>query len=415
MSIADKVLNNKGSEKPSKSRVVKAKNPSKLQLIEIYLKKRYDIRFNTVSCIVEYKIRDSKERFKELDENSLYVELENNRFDIAQNKLKALLHSNRIDRFNPFTEYFNSLPQWHKEREKDFIELLCAYIPTKAPERFKMHFRKMLVRSIACALDDSVFNKQAFILVHSKQSSGKSTFCRWLCPDILKGYFAENINTDKDSLIALASNFIINMDELATLSRTDLNSLKSFLSKDSINVRLPYEARVSIKPRRANFVGSTNKDEFLTDETGSVRWLCFELTDNINFDYSKDININDIWRQAYSLYKSGFPYQLTTEEIAENEKANKQYFVNTPEMDLIPKLYRPATKEKHDEFLNSTDIQNQISIQFPHIRLTAQAIGKALVSLGFIKCSEYNEDLKYSQKGYYIFKTDFPTQLTRNP
>ena len=71
---------------------------------------------------------------------------------------------------------------------------------------------------------------------------------------------------------------------------------------------------------------STNKDEFLTDETGSVRWLCFELIGKMNFTYKDKININDIWRQAYSLYKSGFAYQLTPEEIEENEiKLDKDF------------------------------------------------------------------------------------------
>ena len=59
------------------------------------------------------------------------------------------------------------------------------------------------------------------------------------------------------------------------------------------------------KPRRANFIGSTNKDEFLTDETGSVRFVCIELIDKLNFSYKTEMKIDDVWRQAYSLYKNG--------------------------------------------------------------------------------------------------------------
>ena len=143
----------------------------------------------------------------------------------------------------------------------------------------------MLVRSIACALLEYVFNKQVFVLVGAGQNTGKSTFCRWLCPPFLSDYITEYINTDKDGLIVLATNFLINMDELATLSKTEINSLKSLISKDKINVRLPFARRTSVHPRRANFIGSTNNDEFLTDETGSVRWLCFEIEGTLNFDY----------------------------------------------------------------------------------------------------------------------------------
>lgn len=261
----------------------------------------------------------------------------------------------------------------------------------------------MLVRCIACALDDSVFNKQAFILIHENQNSGKSTFCRWLCPPFLKDYIAENINTDKDSLIALATNFIINMDELATLSKADKNTLKSFLSKDKVNVRMPYDAKTTIKPRRANFIGSTNKDEFLTDETGSVRWLCFELTDRINFDYSKDIAINDIWRQAYVLYKEDFQYQLTPDEFEENERVNKAYTITTAEMELIPKKFKPATKETHDLFLTASDILKEISKDNYSFKSNNYSIGKALKVLGFPKDSQYSKDMNMSIKGYYVF------------
>jgi predicted P-loop ATPase len=381
----------------------KEKSLSKLQLVGRYIKSKYEIRLNEVSCKVEFRKKESTENFIELIENNIYVELENNHFEISIAKLKALLNSDFVEKYNPFGEYFNSLPTWHKDADKDYIDQLCQYIPTKDRERFKKQFKKMLVRCIACATDDRVFNKQAFILVHEKQNSGKSTFCRWLCPPFLRDYIAENINTDKDSLIALATNFFINMDELATLSKTDLNTLKSFLSKDKVNVRMPYEAKTTIKPRRANFIGSTNKDEFLTDETGSVRWLCFELTDRINFAYSKDIEINDIWRQAYALYKDGFQYQLTPEEFEENERVNKAYTITTAEMELIPKKFKPANKEKHDLFLTASDILNEISKDNYSFKSNVYNVGKAMTVLGFQKQSNKSSNNSYTVKGYFVY------------
>jgi len=405
MGLAKNILEHSSTDKTITKKRGRIKSLSKLQLAGEYIKTKYEIRFNEVSCKVEYKKKGSKEKFDSLNENNLYVELEHNRYEISLSKLKALLNSDFVETYNPFKNYFNSLSEWHREAEKDFIDQLCTFIPTKDPERFKKQFKKMFVRCIACAIDDNIFNKQAFIFVHSGQGSGKTTLCRWLCPPDLKNYITENINVDKDSQIALATNFIINMDELATMSKIEINTLKSFLSKDKINVRLPYDSRTTIKPRRANFVGSTNKDEFLNDETGSVRWLCFELTDKINFEYKEKIDINDIWRQAFTLYKKGFKYELTIDETQENEIANKQYLINTPEMDLIPKHYKTGTKDKHDEFLTSTELLNEISMKYPHIKLSLIAIGKALTFLGFKKGSEYREGYKYSIKGYYILRT----------
>jgi hypothetical protein len=375
---------------------------SKLSIIENFINSKYELRNNIISNKIECKEKGSNEGFKELNENNIYRDLAHNHHEFSLNKLKSLLCSDFVEKFNPFEDYFKSLKKWDSENEIDYIEKLASYLPIKDPERFKIHLKKMLARFVVCALEDNYFNKHALILVHDIQSSGKTTFCRWLCPPILNDYITENINTDKDSLIALSTNFIINMDELATLSKADLNMLKSFMSKDKINARLPFASRTTQQPRRANFIGSTNKDEFLNDETGSVRWLCFELLDKINFAYKIDININDIYRQAYTLYKEGFKYDLTQSEIEENDRANKSFMIETQEMQLIPKYFKPSTKEKNGEFLTSSDILKELASENFNFKSHIQIIGKALKILGFPKDSKYNEELRYTIKGYYI-------------
>ena len=97
-------------------------------------------------------------------------------------------------------------------------------------------------------------------MVHELQNSGKTTFIRFLCPPALKNYMTENISFDKDSLIALIENFIINLDELATFSKVEINSLKSILSKSFIKERHPFERKAKKLSRRASFIGSTKHD-----------------------------------------------------------------------------------------------------------------------------------------------------------
>jgi predicted P-loop ATPase len=171
-------------------------------------------------------------------------------------------------------------------------------------------------------------------------------------------------------------------------------------SKETIKIRRPYDKNATSAPRRASFFGSTNKAEFLTDETGSVRWLCFELTGKINWDYKKDLNIDDIWRQAYSLYQNGFKYELTPDEIHENEIANRQYQVTTPELELIQKNYAPGSKEQHDAFYQATDFLNNLTEKCPTARLNLNNIGKALKIFGFERTSKRTD--KYPIKGYFI-------------
>lgn len=357
----------------------------------------YDIRYNEIANEIEYKSK-SESDYKALNENTIYRVLQHNNIKFSMANLMALLRSDFVPVYNPFTDYFEKLPVW-QEGDPDYIDHIASYVIAKQPERFKIHFKKMLVRSIACALVDGAFNKQAFILVHDKQNSGKSTFCRWLCPAELKSYYAENISIDKDSLISLSENFFINLDELATLSKMELNTLKSMFSKDYIKIRRPYDKKPTVAARRANFIGSTNKMEFLTDETGSVRWLCFEI-EWINWDYQKEVDLEKVWAQAYSLFKMGFKYQLNEKEINENESINKDFQITTAEIDLIQKNYTPGTRERHQAFYTSSEMMQNLSERYNSIKLNTINLGKALKILGFEKCQQFNG--QYQVKGYYI-------------
>lgn len=379
----------------------RAQRLSKFEKVEELINENFELRFNEVSNEIEYRRKDDTEsEYDVLNENNVYRFLQHNNIEFSMAKLTSLLRSDFVNRFNPFRNYFEQLPHWDSDADPDYIEKLTGYLSVRDGERFPMQFLKTLVRAVACALNDTIINKQAMILVHEEQNSGKTTFIRWLCPPALNKYIAENISTDKDSLIALSDNFIINMDELATLSRAEINTLKSMFSKETIKIRRPYDKNATSAPRRASFFGSTNKAEFLTDETGSVRWLCFELTGRINWDYKTDLNIDDIWRQAFSLYKSGFKYELTPDEIQANELANRQYQETTPELELIQKNYAPGSKEQHDAFYQATDFLNNLTEKCPTARLNLNNIGKALKILGYERATKRSD--KYPIKGYFI-------------
>ncbi len=373
---------------------------TKIHEVEEYINSRYDLRFNEVSQTVESRTAGTNDIFSILNEDNLMRELMKCKRDIGMAKLQSLLRSDFVEKYNPFKRYFDSLGEWQPTTEPDYIEELMKFITVKDQERFKRHFKKMLIRTIACSLEVNVFNKQCLVLVQKKQNSGKSTFCRWLCPPALGDYITENINTDKDSLIALATNMLINLDELATLGKAEINSLKSFMSKDKINARLPYDRKASVHPRRASFVGSTNQLEFLVDETGSVRWLCFEL-ENINFDYKLKIDINDVWRQAYQLYRNGEPYQLTPVEIEENERSNKTFQIQTYEMEWAHKFFVPCSKEDGGQFMQTTDMVYYIE-RAKELKLRPQLFGKALRQLGFDQQSGRKDGTEHSLKGYYV-------------
>ena len=372
---------------------------SKFSIVEAYLNKLYDLRYNKVANEIESKAKDES-IYKAFNEDNLYRHLQHQNIFFSQSNISSLMRSDFVPKYDPIEQYFTTLKDW--DTQTDHILNLCSFIKAKDQERFNRHFKKMLVRSVACGLGIA-FNKQAFILMGG-QSSGKTTFCRWLCPEILKPYYAENISTDKDSQISLTENLIINLDELAAMQKMELNALKSMLSKDTVKVRRPYDKKPTVAKRRANFFGSTNKDEFLNDETGSVRWLCFEILE-IVWDYKKEIDIDLVWGQAYHLLKNGFKYLLSPEEIEENERINSEHTIRTPEIELIQRYFEPIEKEKpFAKHYTATDIINELKFNnIAFVNLNSQNIGKALKQLGYVKVSERTGSNGMAIKGYWLY------------
>ncbi len=375
-----------------------------MTIVQEYLEEKYHFRYDIILNEIEFKPLNST-IWKIFKKENLIVELAKTKMKLSDSKLNSLITSDFVPEHNPLKHYFESLPAWQPKYdangkiENDYIKQLSTFVKAKDTERFTKHFEKMLVRMIACALNKD-FNKQAFILI-GNQNDGKTSFLRFLCPPQLKSYFAENINPDdKDGYITLSQNFIINLDELANLDKKDTNKIKSLMSVEVVNARKPYGTRVERMARIANFVGSTNEDTFLTDATGSVRWLCFEI-DSIDFAYSA-VNIDLVYSQAYALYKEGFEYKLTKEEINENEGANASYQKITVEMELIQEHYEEDTECNKTNFRTSTTILTELTALTP-IKLNANNIGKALKQMKIKRKTERIEK-EYPKKGYFLHR-----------
>jgi predicted P-loop ATPase len=368
--------------------------------LERYLTEQFHFRLNEITGSIEFRKRNDK-LWEELNEFNIYRQLKLEGLKSNLNELIYLLKSDYVERYHPFLAYFESLRVWNEGCE-DYINKLCSYIKLRNRERFEKHFKKWLVRTIKCALEEQYCNKNAIILVHEQQNSGKTTFIRFLCPPVLKNYMTENISFDKDSLIALIENFIINLDEMATFTKVEINSLKSILSKSFIKERHPFERKAKKLSRRASFIGSTNMTEFLSDPTGNVRWIPFEIT-GIDWNYSQEINIDDVWSQAYALYKSGFACDINAEEVRENEEENRLFTMVTPEMELLMKHYTPGTKEDHDLFRTTGEIEIALKKETDGmVKISNNQLGRALRMLGFTRDNRYSKGKEYPIKAYYL-------------
>lgn len=378
----------------------------KIIILENYLKERYDFRYNNLSNVMEAKGKSDLE-FEEMDENKLIVDIYKQGINGFRPQLEALLGSRcMVEEFDPVLAYCKTLSKW-KQGDKDYIADLASYVETDDKEWFTTQLKKMLVRTLACSLKLIPFNKQCFTL-YGKQNDGKSTFIRFLCPDALKNYFTEDIDfQSKDGRIALATNFLINLDELDSLQFKEVALVKKFITTTKVKVRVPFAKRAKTMTRRVSFFATTNEPEFLRDATGNVRWLIMKIN-GIKHDfggkngYQHNIDIDLVYSQAYALLQSGFDYQLTNEEIKKSEANNGNYQIRTPEMDLVSEYFMPS-EAKDGEFVTATFIANEIQTRTA-LKLSPRKVGKALQFLKFKRANSRIEGFKTPRKGYYVKK-----------
>ncbi|PCJ27826.1 MAG: hypothetical protein COA97_02505 [Flavobacteriales bacterium] len=362
---------------------------------------RYQFRYNVVSGKPE--MFDEEEcafvPITDKMENSLFMALCDAGIQCPVNILRSILNSDFIPDFHPIREYFYKLDPW--DGKTDHIAQLAAAIVTSSQKYWSKAFKKWLVAVVASALVDKLINHQVLVLL-GIQGLGKTTFLIGMIPLELKNYvYAGTINPDsKDSLVYLSQNFLIIMDELADLTRSDLSNLKALITLPSIQVRKPYEKHSENLPHRSSFAGSINDEQFLRDMTGSRRWLCFEA---LSINNKHGINLNLVYAQALALFEQGFKYWFDAEEIAEITSENERFEMRSTEEELLLKVFTPCPKDEAEYIFSTTEIAEHIKLISHDFRVTNSSVyslGKALRKHGFCR---------FKRKGVYVYA------VKRNP
>jgi predicted P-loop ATPase len=269
---------------------------SVIEIVEMILNSRYVFRYNEVTGVMEFRsIWESEfKEFTDRELNSIHRILQKKKIKFSITNLNNLIFSNFSKRYNPFIEYFNSLPEW--DNTTDYIYELANTVKTTNPELWQKCFRKWIIAATACVLYPDITNQTAIVFAGG-QGIGKTTWMENLCPENLKRYmFSGTINpTNKDTVINLSECWFVNLDELENMNRTEIGTLKEIITKTNIRIRRPYGKISESLPRRASFMASVNNAEFLNDPTGSRRFLCFEAL---------DIEYLDIPRKEDHLFRS---------------------------------------------------------------------------------------------------------------
>lgn len=373
------------------------KNFPKVEKVQIWLNKRYDFKLNIVSQQAEMS-QIGIDNYIDVNADEIYRQTSLARFSYSLTDIKSLLRSDFVRSYDPILDYFKSTTY----DGKDHIQALASHITTDDGGFWDKQLKKSLVRSIACGLGKKE-NRIVMVLFGKKQETGKSTFIRNLCPWGVDKYFTESPiigGNQKDTEIRFSENFIYNIEELAGLSRVDINKLKADISKSSIKERRSYGTHEKSAPRRCNFWASTNVQEFLHDEE-NTRWLVFNVT-GINWAYKTDIDMNKVWGQAWYLFNNGFDFELDPEDKAIRECLNEDYRFRRSEEELLARYFKVA-KPGEGKFMSATEIAMALNSKSPSLRINPNNIGKTISAVYNIQSMQVKIN-GVNTRGYWMYE-----------
>ncbi len=116
---------------------------------------------------------------------------------------------------------------------------------------------------------------------------------------------------NKDSMQSLHGVWIYGLDELDSLSRSEITRTKTFLTQTVDRYRPPFAKRPRDFFRQNVFVGSTNVSEYLSDRTGNRRFWPARLLRPI--DVSRIVADRDqLWAEAVARFDSAEKWHVDT-------------------------------------------------------------------------------------------------------
>jgi len=378
------------------------KTSSKNSEIEAYLSSRYEFRYNTVLGRTEYRSKNDAHFSKvgRYEINTLRREIDNDIGIItSSDNLYSIIESSFSPRINPIQEYFKALPLVDigcDEGNSNISSLSLKAIPDLAScvmvcnrEKWLPYLTKWLVAVVANAMDDRECRNHTCLVLTGEQGKFKTTFLDLLCPPALHGYSytGKIYPQEKDTLTYIGQNLIVNIDDqLKALNKRDENELKNLITCPMVKYRMPYDKYVEEYPHLASFVASVNGNDFLTDPTGSRRFLPFEVL-SIDIEKAKRISMDNVYAEAKALLKSGFRYWFDDEEIVELYRESEDFQVQTAEMELLLRCFEKPTEDESYSLMTTTEILTYLGI-YTHQPLVAKRMGEALKKAGYIKVSK---------------------------
>ena len=249
---------------------------------------------------------------------------------------------------HPVREYLEGL-EW--DGEKRLETLFIEYLGAEDSLYTRAVTRAALIGAVARIMTPGCKHDHMLVLV-GPQGCRKSTTLMKLG----KEWFSDSLFTmsGKDAFEQLQGAWIIELGEMAAARKSEVEQIKSFVSKQSDNYRSAYAHRTQDHPRQCAFFGSTNDNEFLRDSTGARRFwpVTVDNTGRKMADRLTSEIVDQIWAEAVQAFRDGEHWYLSEEAETEARAVQEEHTEEPVTAGQIREfLERPVPADWYDRTL----------------------------------------------------------------
>lgn len=265
--------------------------------------------------------------------------------------------------YHPVKEYLDALPEWDGVKRTD--TLLTDYLGAEDSAYTRAVIRKTLAAAVARIYQPGT-KFDSVLILNGPQGIGKST----LFARLAGAWFSDSLTLtdmrDKSGPEKLQGYWILELGELAGMKKTDVETVKSFLSRVDDKYRASYGLNVESHPRQCVIVGSTNTESgFLRDITGNRRfWPVRVNGESVKKPWQiSGEDVLQIWAEAKAVYESGERLYLegdvaamaTSEQAEAMETDDREGLVRTYLDTLLPENWDSMSLYDRRNFLNGSE------------------------------------------------------------
>jgi len=207
---------------------------------------------------------------------------------------------------HPIRDYLNGLPAWDGQSRLD--TLLIDYLGSEDTPYVRAVTRKTLVAAVARVFVPGI-KFDSVLVMDGPQEKGKSTLFNLLAGD---AWFNDGLTLtdmqDKTGAEKLQGYWIMEIGELTGMRKSDIDSVKSFISRRDDKYRASYGRVVESHPRQAIIIATVNgTGGFLRDPTGNRRFWPVKTPGGVKrhaWDLT-ETDVDQIWAEALVRWKEG--------------------------------------------------------------------------------------------------------------